>query len=220
MENYYVPIMQLVLTKLDKSKSEAFNARFVRLYHFVSSKTDLGLGADFFIKILDSIQQGCVISSRSWKLANPRSIYVPIYLNIVLPGTPKLARPLDRKTAVVSLTRTLTDSVAFSETYKKGWAFTCDRLLELLINPPVIAEADDIIAEHDVDDMSFGVGFTQLVTVKRPAKDNFPEIDNVKSWVGQTLQDGDARHGGRISTYVQERLTPESRQALMAYMQT
>ena len=138
----------------------------------------------------------------------------------MLPGTPKLTRPLDRKTAVVSLTRTLTDSAAFSETYKKGWGYTCDRLLELLINPPVVTKGDDVIAENDVDDMSFGVGFTQLVTIKRPATDHFPDIDDVKTWVGAALKDGDARHGGKIGTYVQERLSPESKNALLTYMQS
>ena len=56
MQNYYVPVMQMILTKLDKSKTEAFNARFVRLYHFISSKNDEGLGADFFISIVDQVQ--------------------------------------------------------------------------------------------------------------------------------------------------------------------
>ena len=58
MQPYYVPVMQLILAKLDKNKSEAFSARFVRLYHFISSQTNHGLGADFFIQILDQIQQG------------------------------------------------------------------------------------------------------------------------------------------------------------------
>lgn len=84
----------------------------------------------------------------------------------------------------------------------------------------MVAEADDIVAEHDVDDMGFGVGYTQLVTIKRPPRDSFPEISNVKPWVGQTLRDADARQNGKIGTYVQERLSSESKQALLAYMQS
>ena len=136
-----------------------------------------------------------------------------------MPGTPKLARPFDRKIAVISLTKTLTRSTAFAETYKKGWGFTCDRLLELLINPPVISEKDEIIAENDVDDMSFGIGYTQIMTIRKSPQDHWPAISNVKAFVGTELRDADVRLNGKIGQFVQERLTPESHQALVTYMQ-
>lgn len=41
------------------------------------------------------------------------SVFRPVYTTIVLPDTQKLTRPFDRKTAVVSLTKTLADSKAF-----------------------------------------------------------------------------------------------------------
>jgi len=100
-----------------------------------------------------------------------------MYLTVILPDTQKLARPLDRKTAVISLTKTLANSEAFANRYKKGWAFTCEALLKLLELPPLPTAKDDIIAENDVDDMAFGVGFTQLNTVKPRQRDPWPEID-------------------------------------------
>ena len=48
--------MQALLTRLDKSKTEAYRSRFVRLYHFFSAKDDQGLGTDFFIKIINQVQ--------------------------------------------------------------------------------------------------------------------------------------------------------------------
>ena len=54
MANYYVPVMTLVLTKLDK-KTETFQTRFVKLYHFISASVDEGLGADFFMQLVDKI---------------------------------------------------------------------------------------------------------------------------------------------------------------------
>ena len=146
-------------------------------------------------------------------------IFVPLYLSIILPGTPKLARPLDRKTAVISLTKTLADSFAFAETYKKGWAFTCNALLELLLSPPVPSTTDDLIADHDVDDMSFGVGFTQLTTIKRPAQDPWPDITNMKSWVMEYLNSVNARENGKIVKYAKERLSPEELRSLAMYIQ-
>src|SRR3712207_3839096 len=104
------------------------------------------------------------------------SVFKGIYLGIILPDTQKLARPVDRKTAVVSFTKTLTDSQAFVERYPKGWNLTTQKLIELLVNPPTVNKNDDMIAEADVDELGFGVGFTQLNTCKKPVKDPFPEI--------------------------------------------
>ena len=58
LEKYYVPILQMLLTRLQNSKTETFTLRFVRFYHFVSAKDDKGLGVDFFINIVDQIQSG------------------------------------------------------------------------------------------------------------------------------------------------------------------
>jgi exportin-2 (importin alpha re-exporter) len=102
--------------------------------------------------------------------------------------------------------------------YPKGWGLTCEALLKLLINPPIPLASDDIIVEQDVDDLSFGVGFTELKTCKQAPIDPFPHIPDVKIWVGQYLKDADSRHKGRIGTFVQERLSEEARQTLMSYM--
>ncbi|KAL8841565.1 MAG: hypothetical protein Q9205_002251 [Flavoplaca limonia] len=202
---YFVTILQLLFTRLQSSKTEAFSSRFVRFYHFISSRIDSGLGADWFINHANQVQEG---------------LYVQLYLSIILPDTQKLARPLDRKIAVISLCKTLTDSVAFAEKYKKGWAFTCEALLKLLENPPIIASMDETIADQDVDDMSFGVGFTQLQTTKRPARDFWPGVTDVKTWVGQELQSTNARQGGRIQKFAEERLSesPQALQVLSTYM--
>jgi exportin-2 (importin alpha re-exporter) len=141
-----------------------------------------------------------------------------VYLTIILPDTQKLARPTDRKTAVVSFTKTLGDSQAFVDRYPKGWTLTTQRLIELLVNPPVPTSADDIIPDADVDELGFGVGFTQLNTCKKAPRDPFPEIADVKQWVGQYLKDADSRHNGRIVKIVQERLDETSKQALAGYL--
>jgi exportin-2 (importin alpha re-exporter) len=146
-------------------------------------------------------------------------LFTPVYLNIILPESQKLARPLDRKTAVVSFTKTLATSEAFASRYKKGWSFTCEALLKLLELPPLPATGDDIIAEHDVDDMAFGVGFTPLNTVRPRSKDPWPETGHdLKAWVGKYLKEADSKNGGRVSGFVQERLSPEAQKVLASYM--
>lgn len=119
---------------------------------------------------------------------------------------------------MISLATTLTKSSAFADRYKKGWAFTCNALLKLLESPPVASNSDDTMIEQDPDDMSFGVGFTQLSTVKQSAKDEWPDIQDVRKWVSETLRGTDAGTGGRISGFAQERLPPESKVVLAAYL--
>lgn len=169
----------------------------------ISSRDQSGLGADFFIKNSDTVQD---------------AVFVPIYLTFILPTTAQLARPLDRKLAVISFTKTLTDSQAFATKYIKGWAKTCEALLKLLENPPMPVAVHDAVAEADVDDLSFGVGFTQLSTCKKAPIDDWPEVTDVKSWVGSSLKTADGRRGGAIGGYVNERLSPEAKTVLMSYM--
>jgi exportin-2 (importin alpha re-exporter) len=146
------------------------------------------------------------------------SIFRPVYLQTILPDTQKLTRSFDRKIAVVGLTKALADAEAFVSRYPKGWAFTCEALLKLLINPPVLSAGGDDIADADADDPSFGVGFTPLNTCKKPTRDPYPEAADVKAWVGGYLKEADGRNGGRIGGFVRDRLNDQQRGALAAIM--
>ncbi|KAK3701574.1 importin-alpha export receptor [Vermiconidia calcicola] len=201
LENYWVPMITLMLTRLSNSKTENFEMRFVRFYHLVSASVDKGLGADFFISTADRVQE---------------NVFTPIYTSMIVPNTQKLSRPHDRKTAVISLTRTLADSQAFVDRYaKRGWTITCQALLQLLINPPIASSADDsIIEDRDVDELGFGAAFTQLNTCKQPPQDPWPEVQDVKAWVGTTLREADQRHSGRIGQFVNEKLDAQGQAAL------
>ncbi|KJX96984.1 chromosome segregation protein Cse1 [Zymoseptoria brevis] len=206
LENFWGSILQLMFTRLSNSKTENFTLRFVRFYHLVSALSTKGFGADFFIAAADRVQE---------------NVFTPIYTGIILPDTQKLSRPFDRKTACISLTRTLADSQAFVDRYaKRGWAITCEALLKLLINPPLPPAADDnLIEDRDVDDLGFGAAFTQLNTCKRPTVDPWPEVQDVKTWVGTTLREADQRHGGRIGQFVGEKLDDEGKKRLGEVMQ-
>jgi exportin-2 (importin alpha re-exporter) len=203
IQQYFPTILTILFTRLNNNPPERFKQRFVKFYHLVSSRDQNGLGADFFIRNSDAVQD---------------AVFVPVYLTIILPITQQIARPLERKLAVISLTKTLTDSQAFAVKYVKGWSKTCEALLKLLENPPMPVSADDVIVEADVEDLSFGVGFTQLNVCKKLPKDDWPEVTDVKPWVGGFLKAADARHGGAIGSYVNERLNPEAKAVLVSYM--
>lgn len=204
IQQYFPTILTIILTRLNNNPPEKFKQRFVRFYHLISSRDQSGLGADFFIRNADIVQE---------------NVYVPLYLTIILPTTQQLAKPLDRKLAVVSLTKTLADSQSFAVRYVKGWAKSCEALLKLLENPPMPVTGDDIGVEVDVDDVGFGVGFTPLNTCKKVPRDEWPDVTDVKSWVGSYLKAADARQGGKIGGYANERLSSEAKTVLVSYMQ-
>ena len=203
LEPYWIHVITIMLTRLQSLQSAGFQLRFVRFYHFIGSRDDKGLGTDFFVAATDKVQQ---------------DVFRGLYLSIVLPKTQQLARPLDRKTAAISFTKLLADSNAFVVRYPKGWPHTCNALLKLLEVPPVPPKGEDSIADHDVDDSSFGVGFTQLQTIGRPAKDPWADVTDLRKWVGQYLQAADRRHSGRIGKFVNEGLSEDAKEVLSKYM--
>jgi exportin-2 (importin alpha re-exporter) len=56
LQQYFVPMIQIMLTRLSTTKTEQFSQRFIRFYHLFSSRDKEGLGADVFISICDQVQ--------------------------------------------------------------------------------------------------------------------------------------------------------------------
>ncbi|KAG6001996.1 hypothetical protein E4U54_000965 [Claviceps lovelessii] len=206
LEKYFGTIIQLLYTKLQGSPAESFKIRFARFYHLVSARLEAGYGTDFFIKQSDQIDDRA---------------FAQVYPPFVLAETGKLAKPVDRKTAVVSLTKTLCDSQVFGGKFMKGWANSCRTLLSLLANPPTVAGSagDEIISEASVDDIGFGMTFTALNTCKPLARDDFPEIQNVASWVKEYMVAANHRHNGAVAEFISQRLPPEQQKVMMQYIQ-
>lgn len=202
---YFGTILQLVYTKLQGSPADSFKLRFARFYHLVSAKTEAGYGADFFIRQSDQVDERA---------------FTQVYPAFVLGETEKLAKPVDRKTAVVSLTKTLCDSQVFAQKFIKGWANSCRILLSLLANPPVVAAGldEEIITEASVDDIGFGMTFTALNTCKPQPRDDFPEIVDVAAWVKEYMVSANQRHGGAVEGFITQRLPPEQQQVMAQYM--
>ncbi|KAF5230313.1 hypothetical protein FANTH_13913 [Fusarium anthophilum] len=205
LNDYFGTILRLLYTKLQGTPAESLKLRFVRFYHLVSARLEAGYGADYFIQQSNSVEDG---------------VFTKVYPAFVLGETDKIARPVDRKVAVVSLTKTLCDSSAFAQQFAKGWANSCRKLLSLLVNPPTVAAGagDEVVAEADVDDIGFGMSFTALNTCRGLAKDDFPEVLDVTKWVKEYMASANQRHGGAIERFVSERLSPEEQQAIAKYI--
>ncbi|KAF5006404.1 hypothetical protein FDECE_7220 [Fusarium decemcellulare] len=205
LDQYFGTVLRLIYTKLQGNPADSFKMRFVRLYHLVSARLEAGYGADYFIKQSDAVEEG---------------VFTKVYPVFVLAETQKLARPVDRKVAVVSLTKTLCDSQAFAQKFMKGWANSCRILLTLLANPPTVVAGtgDEIVAEADVDDIGFGMSFTALNTCKALARDDFPEVLDVAKWVKEYMIGANQRHGGAIEGFIGQRLGPEEQEAIAQYI--
>ncbi|KAF4978128.1 hypothetical protein FZEAL_5460 [Fusarium zealandicum] len=206
LEPYFGTVLQLIYTKLQGNPADSFKLRFTRFYHLVSARLEAGYGADYFINQSDKVEAG---------------IFTKVYPLFVLAETEKLARPADRKIAVVSLTKTLCNSQAFAQKFLKGWANSCRILLSLLANPPNVATGtgDEIVAEADVDDIGFGMSFTALNTCRALTRDDFPEVLDVTKWVKEYMVAANQRHGGAVEGFIGQRLGPEEQEAIAKYIQ-
>ena len=180
--------------------------RFVRFFHAVSAQLEAGYGPDYFFEQSEAVQEG---------------IFQQIYPVFVLAETTKLARPVDRKLAVVSLTKTVCDSKVFADRFQKGWANTCRVLMDLLSSPPTVASGfgDEMIAEADVDDIGFGLTFTALNTCAPTVADEHRDVVDVVAWVRAYMADANQRHGGAIAGFIETRLPADQRDAVAKYLQ-
>ena len=84
--------------------------------------------------------------------------------------------------------------------------------------PPASTGNDEIIMDHDTDDMAFGVGFTQLQTIRKVVRDEWAEVRDVKQWAREWLKSEDQRMGGVIGRTAQERLEGAVREGFRMYL--
>lgn len=179
--------------------------RFARFFHNIGGRLEAGYGADYFVKHSDKVDERA---------------FAQVYPKFVLAETEKLARPVDRKAAVVCLTKTLCDSQVFAQKFAKGWGNSCRILLSLLANAPVVSAGvgDDIVTEASLDDIGFAMSFTALNTCKPTARDDFPEVQNVAVWVKEYMAAANTRHNGAIEGFISERLPADQQQAIAQYI--
>ncbi|KOS18488.1 Importin alpha re-exporter [Escovopsis weberi] len=202
---YFDTILRLIFTKLQSSPADSFKLRFARFFHLVGARAEAGYGTDYFVAHSNEVDE---------------KVFAQVYPPFILAETEKLAKPVDRKLAVISLTKTLCDSQAFAQKFAKGWGNTCRILLALMANPPAVAAGvgDEIITDQSVDDIGFGLTFTALNTCKPLARDEYPDVANVTTWVKEYMVAANQRHGGAIQGFIAERLAEPMKSAVTQYL--
>ncbi|KAF3132818.1 importin-alpha export receptor [Orbilia oligospora] len=179
---YVGQVFNLIMIRLTGSRTGVLTSRFTKFFYTLASRAENGMGPDWAINAVDSVQA---------------KVFGELYKAFIIPETQKLTKFLDRKTAVVGLTKIVTSSriANVGGDYSNMWLGSIDALLKLLEVPPTPAEGGsgyDQATEVDLDDVSFSVSFATLNTARKPITDPFPQIVDVRKWVGGEVKKSQA----------------------------
>ncbi|KAK6354172.1 importin-alpha export receptor [Orbilia blumenaviensis] len=179
---YIGQVFNLIMIRLTGSRTETLTLRFTKFFYTLASRVEQHMGPDWAINAVDSVQA---------------KVFGELYKAFIIPATQKLTKFLDRKIAVVGLTRIVTASKIATNggDYSNMWAGSINALLKLLEVPPTPAEGGsgyDQTTEADLDDVSFSVSFATLNTARKPVVDPFQQVVDVRKWVGGEVKKSEA----------------------------
>ncbi|KAK9371349.1 Cse1-domain-containing protein [Lipomyces kononenkoae] len=182
ISQYASPIANIILVRLEKSRTEKLVFRVTHLIYFLASApavADKLLGPNFATQFFD---------------VTPNSLFGDIFVHFLLPATPKMHTPLDRKLAIVGLTKILFDSPVFLQKYKPQWEAGARVLLTTLHSNSLVDvfEGGDELPDTG-EDLAFGASFAKLNAVVWEGLDPANAVTDVKKFVGETIST--AGHG-------------------------
>ncbi|KAK7204939.1 Cse1-domain-containing protein [Myxozyma melibiosi] len=181
LRTYLRQIALLILQRLHSSRTEKLVVRVSHLVYFLSATTNPAkeLGPDFAVSLLDEAQPG---------------IFSDIFDAFVVPATPKLHSAVDKKIAVVGLTRILFESAKFNSQYGAKWARGAEMLTTTLLSGSLVGVFDGpVITEATIDpvgdeEVSFGSSFARLATVAVKVVDPAPDVSDAKKYAAAAVQ--------------------------------
>ncbi|KAK9453824.1 Cse1-domain-containing protein [Dipodascopsis uninucleata] len=204
IRKYVRSIAILILQRLQSSRTEKLLIRLSRLLYFLSSvrSPEKGLGPDFSIEFLDEAQSG---------------IFGEVFGQFVIPTTAKFHTLLDKKIAVVGLSRFLFECESFRQLYYQRWTAGCLALLNLMQSDSLVGVYDNsnALIESTLDgdeEVTFGSSFAQLSTVATKPFDPTSDIPDVKKFVGLQIK----ASGGQLAALINQ-LPPEAQSSLSSY---
>ncbi|KAK9386894.1 Cse1-domain-containing protein [Lipomyces mesembrius] len=176
ISQYADPIANIILVRLEKSRTEKLVLRVTHLIYFLASApaaVDKLLGPNFATELFD---------------VTPNALFGDIFMHFVLAATPKLHSPLDKKLAIVGLTKILFDSSVFLQRYSSRWEAGARVLLETLQSNSLVDafEGGDELPEAE-EDLAFGASFVKLNAVVWKGHDPAGAVTDVKKFVGETI---------------------------------
>ncbi|GMM54242.1 importin-alpha export receptor [Maudiozyma humilis] len=199
LQPYLKQIAVLLLQRLQNSKTERYVKKLVVFFSLVSLK----LGGDFTVQFVDTVQDG---------------IFPQIWNSFILPTLPTLGNLLDRKIALLGVTKIITESAMFSNKYPQLMAPTFDSVIKTVTSEDVANFKSDFVDFDNMEEIAtFGSSFSKLNVVGEKPSDPLPEINltnDVKTFVGQSISKYVNAQGAAFSSSILPHLSQESQNGL------
>lgn len=156
---YLSQIGKLLLTRLEKGRSDRYNSNLTKfIYNLAAAPTPLG--AQFAVDLFDQADP-----------INKPEAFGRIFGSIILPKTLQIHGVVNRKVAAVGLTNMLCGTTQFvSGAYTSQWQSGISQLVGLLTQS-IAEETGDVHLEFDVNELVFGSSYSPLSTTKMTPPD-------------------------------------------------
>ena len=172
LKPYLKQIAVLLLQRLQNSKTERYVKKLVVFLGLISWR----LNGDFVVQFIDEVQEG---------------IFPQIWTSFIIPTIPTLGNLLDRKTALLGVTKMVTESPLFFNKYPQLVAPTFETLIQTLTSEDVANFKSDFVDLDNMEEIiTFGSSYSKLAVVGEKPVDPLPEVDltnNLKSYIAQLL---------------------------------
>lgn len=178
---YVRQIALLILQRLHSSRTDKLVVRVAHLVYFLSATISANkeLGPDFAVSLFDEAQPG---------------IFGDIFDAFVVPATPKLHSVVDKKIAVIGLTRILFESSKFNAQYGTKWPKGAGTLASTLLSDSLVGVFDGPATQEATidpigdEEVSFGSSFARLATVTVKVLDPVSEVTDAKKYAADTVK--------------------------------
>lgn len=147
------------------------------------------------------------------------SLFQSVWNSLLEPYLPRLVAPIDRKMAVISLTKLLTESsLMLSPPYQSIWLKALIIAIQLSEGKVDQNANDEFELDNEVEESGFSPAFSQLIHGVRIDNDPFPQVAHPPTFLALQLSQASKANPGFISGQVQ--LLPASeKNALFKYFQ-
>lgn len=185
LSSYMQPILTLMLTRLQNSKTERFSQHFCAFFGAFCGVQQPGYPSQV-IAAFDTVQAG---------------LFAQVLVNIVVPDTTKLSNK-QRFVTAAGLVRLLTESnEMFQPPNSAAWVPTLGAILRILATAPTVEDADpDAAAE--LDEQGFQASYSQLAASVSSRK------ENEAPWAGSDLSEYLAKQLGSAAQRNPGGITP------------
>ncbi|TIB17584.1 hypothetical protein E3P92_01009 [Wallemia ichthyophaga] len=184
MQDYIAPVLTLLLTRLQASKTDQFTRAFIHFFMLTAALDDKGYGVPFLVSGFDKVQPG---------------LLPQVLQSVLLPEVQKVTQR-DRKVVYIGLVKLLTNTQTIQ--MGKVWSVAMESLLKLFINPQDLKAAgtNEILVD---DESGYQTTYARLASSDYPPADRFPSVTDERSFMSSSLDAFSRNVPGQIPPLLQ-----------------